>query len=89
MSQYEFIEPLREKPTIEKRIYKTKSISQQVIEEFLQSNEKYATIRKEVVTNYKSPATCARGFGRVLKTLKLSEKIDVYSDKNNVYLERK
>ena len=87
MSGYSYINPLKEKPTIAKRTYRAKSTAQLVVEEFLKSGVKYAEIKGDVLNGYKSPASCARGFGRIIKTLGQSEKIKVYSDSENVYLE--
>ena len=84
---YSYITPLKEKPTIAKRTYRSKSTAQLVIEEFLKSNAKYAEIKGGVVDGYKSPASAARGFGRVVKTLGQSDKVKVYSDNEKVYLE--
>jgi hypothetical protein len=84
---YSYITPLDEKPVIAKRTYRAKSTAQLVIEEFLKSKAQYAEIKGDVLTNYKSSASAARGFGRVLKTLGQSEKMKVYSDSEKVYLE--
>jgi hypothetical protein len=84
---YRYITPLEEKPSIAKRSYRAKSTAQLVVEEFLESGAKYAEIKGDVLTNYKSPASCARGFGRVVKTLGQSGKVKVYSDSEKVYLE--
>jgi hypothetical protein len=88
MSDYRYINPLDEKPAIAKRTYRVKSTAQLVVEEFLHSGVKYAEIKGDILNNYKSPASCARGFGRVVKTLGQSEKVKVYSDSEKVYLER-
>jgi hypothetical protein len=87
MSEYKYITPLEEKPAIAKRTYRTKSTAQLVIEEFLKSGVKYAEIKGNILSNYKSPASAARGFGRVVKTLGQSENVKVYSDSEKVYLE--
>ena len=87
MSEYSYINPLEEKPEIAKKKYRATSTSQLVVEEFLKSGVKYAEIKGDVLNNYKSPASAARGFGRVLKTLGQSEKLKVYSDSEKVYLE--
>ena len=87
MTDYEYISPLEEKPAIAKRTYRAKSTAQLVVEEFLKSKAKYAEIKGDVLQNYKSPASCARGFGRVLKTLGQSNRVKVYSDSEKVYLE--
>jgi hypothetical protein len=84
---YSYITPLDEKPAIAKRSYRAKSTAQLVIEEFLNSGVKYAEIKGDVLNNYKSPASAARGFGRVIKTLGQSEVVRVYSDSEKVYLE--
>ena len=65
---------------IAKKVYQKKSTAPLVIEEFLKSGVKYAEIKSDVLNNYKSSASCARGFGRVSKTLGHSEKVKVYSD---------
>jgi hypothetical protein len=87
MSEYKYINPLDEKPEVARKKYRAKSIAQLVIEEFLKSGVKYAEIKGDVLNNYKSPASAARGFGRVVKTLGQSENVKVYSDNEKVYLE--
>ena len=87
MSEYQFINPLQEKPEVAQKIYRAKSTAQLVIEEFLKSGVKYAAIKGGILANYKSSASCARGFGRVSKTLGHSGKVKVYSDSEKVYLE--
>jgi hypothetical protein len=87
MSEFKYITPLDEKPEIAKRTYRAKSTAQLVIEEFLKSGVKYAEIKGDVLNNYKSPASAARGFGRVIKTLGKSDNVKVYSDNEKVYLE--
>lgn len=87
MSEYIYINPLDERPEVARKIYRTKSTAQLTVEEFLKSGVKYAEIKGDILKNYKSPATCARGFGRVVKTLGQSEKVKVYSDSEKVYLE--
>lgn len=84
---YSYITPLEEKPTIVKRSYRAKSTAHLVVEEFLESGVKYAEIKGDVLAHYKSPASCARGFGRIVKTLGQSGKVKVYSDSEKVYLE--
>ena len=69
MSEYQYITPLNEQPEIARKIYRVKSTAQLVIEEFLKSGVKYAEITSYILNNYKSPGTCARGFGRVSKSL--------------------
>ena len=86
MSDFQYINPLQEKPEVVK-VSKAKSIAQLVIEEFLKSGVKYAEVKSDVLNNYKSSASCARGFGRVSKTLGHSGKVKVYSDSEKVYLE--
>ena len=50
---------------------------------------KYAKVSfDKLKDDYKSPAFCARAMGRVIKRLNLENVITVYSDENNVYLER-
>ena len=87
ISGYSYINPLKEKPAITKRTYRAKSTAQLVVEEFLRSGVKYAEIKGDVLNDYKSPASCARGFGRVIKTLGQTAKVKVYSDSENVFLE--
>jgi hypothetical protein len=87
VSDYKFIEPLEAKPAVFRKTYRAKSTAQLVVEEFLNSGVKYAEIKRDVVSAYKTPATCARGFGRVIKTLGQSGNVKVYSDSDNVYLE--
>ncbi len=87
MSDFQYINPLQEKPEVASKIYRTISIAQLVIEEFLKSGVKYAEIKGDAFKKYKSSASCARGFGRVIKTLGHSGKVKVYSDSEKVYLE--
>ena len=87
MSDFQYINPLQEKPEVARKVSRVKSTAQLVIEEFLKSGVKYAEIKSYILNNYKSSASCARGFGRVSKTLGHSEKVKVYSDSEKVYLE--
>ncbi|MFQ6094677.1 MAG: hypothetical protein ACE5NN_00900 [Candidatus Bathyarchaeia archaeon] len=83
---YEFIEPLTERPRVEKKV---KCLAEQIIKEFQDSKVEYAKVSFANIKHYyKSPAFCARAIGRVLKRLDLKGEITVYSDKENVYLER-
>ena len=84
---YSYITPLEEKPKVAKRTYRVKSTAQLVIEEFLKSKVKYAEIKGDVLNDYKSPASAARGFGRVIKTLGQSENVKVYSDSEKKNIE--
>ena len=79
MSEYQYITPLNEQPEIARKVYRVKSTAQFVIEEFLKSGVKYAEIKGGILTNYKSSASCARGFGRVSKTLGHSGKVKAVS----------
>jgi hypothetical protein len=88
MSEYRYINPLDEKPEVARKIYRVKSTAQLTVEEFLKSGVKYAEIKSDILSNYKSPASCARGYGRVVKTLGQSDNVKVYSDSEKVYLER-
>lgn len=87
MSEYSYINPLEEKPEVTRKTYRAKSTAQLVIEEFLKSGAKYAEIKGDVLKDYKSPASAARGFGRAISTLGQSDKVKVYSDSEKVYLE--
>lgn len=65
------------------------SVSERIVREFQGSDVKYAKVSFDKLKgDYKPPIFCARGIGRVLKRLKLDEKITVYSGKDNVHLER-
>ena len=87
MSEYQYITPLHDKPEIARKVYQKKSTAPPVIEEFLKSGVKYAEIKSDVLSKYKSSASCARGFGRIIKSLGHSGKVKVYSDSEKVYLE--
>jgi len=69
---YEFIEPLEQRPKVEKKYPKYAKVSFDKLKD-----------------SYKSPAFASRALGRVLKRLGLEGKVTVYSDENNVYLEKK
>ena len=86
---YEFIEPLEEKPKVKKRAYRKVSIAEIILNEFKESEAKYAKVSFNKLKDiYKSPAFASRAIGRVSKRLGLKNKISVYSDENNVYLEK-
>lgn len=86
---FEFIEPLTEKPKLKRRIARTTPLAELVVREFKRSNVRYAKVSfNKLKGNYKSPGSCARAIGRTLKRLKLNTEIEVYSDDNNVYLEK-
>jgi len=85
---YEFIEPLEEKPKIKKKVYKV-SIAELILNEFMESEAKYAKVNfDKLKDNYKSPAFASRAIGRVSKRLRLENEIAVYSDENNIYIEK-
>jgi len=85
---FEFIEPLKEKPEIGKKTYK-RSVAERILNEFMESKAKYAKVNFDKIKNfYKSPAFASRALGRVSKRLGLKDKISIYSDENNVYLEK-
>lgn len=86
---YRFIEPLKEKPKVERKVYRKVSIAEQILNEFRESKVKYAKVGfAKLREEYKSPAFVSRAIGRVIKRLKLDDRITVYSDGNNVYLEQ-
>jgi len=86
---YRFIEPLKEKPKIVKKKYWKKSLAQLILEEFLESDLKYARVPYEKVKEeYKSPAFCSRAIGRVITTLKREKEVSVVSDEKAIYLEK-
>ena len=85
---FEFIEPLEEKPEIGKKSYK-RSVAERILNEFMKSEAKYAKVSFDKIKNfYKSPAFASRALGRVSKRLGLKDKISIYSDEDNVYLEK-
>jgi len=84
---YGFIEPLEEKPKVEKKVYRKVSIAELILNEFMESEAKYARVRfDKIKDSYKSPAFASRAIGRVSKRLGLE--IAVYSDENNIYIEK-
>jgi len=86
---YEFIEPLEERPKAKKKVYRKVSIAELVLNEFRESEAKYAKVSfDKLKDNYKSPAFASRAIGRIAKRLGLENKVIVYSDENNVYLEK-
>ena len=86
---YEFIQPLEKKPKVERKAAKKASIGERIIVEFREANVKYARVPFEKLKdNYKSPMSAARGMGRILTGLELADQIDIYSDDENVYLEK-
>jgi len=86
---YEFIEPLEERPKVKKKTYRKVSIAELVLNEFKESTAKYAKVSfDKLKDSYKSPAFASRAIGRVLKRLGLENEVTVYSDENNVYLEK-
>lgn len=86
---YRFIEPLEEKPKVERKIFRKVSVAEEILNEFTGSKVKYAKVSFEKLKeDYRSPAFCARAIGRVAKRLKLDDRVATYSDENNVYLER-
>ena len=87
-SKYKFIEPLKTAPKIEKK-GKKKSLGEKIIMEFETAGVDYAKVRKEKLEGYKSTISAARAMGRILNSMKLADKINVYSDADNVYLEKK
>ena len=86
---YEFIEPLTEKPRIKKKAYGKISLGEKIIKEFHKVNVKYAKVDfGKLKGEYKSTISAARAMGRLLNGMNLKGQISVYSDENNVYLER-
>ncbi len=88
--EFEFIEPLNEKPVIERS--ERLSRVENVILEFVNSDYKYAAVRDELIQEYKNIKGCARAIGRVASNLKkkglITEQIRVYSAMNKIYLEK-
>jgi len=85
---YEFIEPLEEKPKVEKKAHKV-SIAEHILNEFMESKAKYARVSfDKIKDSYKSPAFASRAIGRVSKRRGLEKEIAVYSDEKNIYLEK-
>jgi len=86
---YEFIEPLEERPRVKRKAYRKVSIAEIILNEFEKSGAKYAKVSfNKLRDNYKSPAFASRAIGRIAKRLGLKGKVIVYSDENDVYLER-
>ncbi|RJS87980.1 hypothetical protein CW704_01010 [Candidatus Bathyarchaeota archaeon] len=86
---YEFIEPLEERPKVKKKTYYKVSVAERILNEFKESEAKYAKVNFDKLKDfYKSPAFASRAIGRVSKRLGLKDKISVYSDENNIYLEK-
>jgi len=86
---YEFIEPLEEKPKVEKKAYRKVSIAEHILNEFMESKAKYARVSfDKIKDSYKSPAFASRAIGRVSKRRGLEKEIAVYSDEKNIYLEK-
>lgn len=86
---YEFIEPLEERPKIKKKTFYKVSVAERILNEFRESEAKYAKVNFEKLKGiYKSPAFASRAIGRVSKRLGLKDKISVYSNENSIYLEK-
>lgn len=86
---YEFIEPLEEKPKVRVKTYRKVSVAELILNEFMESEAKYARVSfDKIKDSYKSPAFASRAIGRVSKRRRLENKIAVYSDENNIYLEK-
>jgi len=86
---YEFIEPLEERPKVKKKTYYKVSVAERILNEFKESEAKYAKVNFDKLKDfYKSPAFASRAIGRVSKRLELKDKISVYSDEDNIYLEK-
>jgi len=82
---YRFIEPLEEKPKVEGK--PKVSVAERILKEFSESEARYARVRFERIRDYyKSSRSAARAIGGVAKRREL--KISVYSDGENVYLEK-
>lgn len=64
------------------------AVAEKIAREFSESDVKYASVHFEKKLGYKSTAFLARAIGRILVRLGLKDKISVYSDSENVYLER-
>ena len=82
---YEFIEPLEEKPKVKRR--PKFSLPERILNEFSESEARYARVRFEKIQDsYKSPGSAARAIGKVAKKRELE--ITAYSDEEYVYLEK-
>jgi len=66
------------------------SEKKQLIQLFNSSEAKYVELKSEFVKeNYKKPISCARGLGRVIKSLGLEDKIEVFAKEGKVFLVKK
>jgi len=66
------------------------SEKRQLIELFSSSDVKYVELKSEFVKeHYKKPISCARGLGRVIKSLGLEDKIEVFAKEGKVFLVKK
>jgi len=90
IKEFEFIEPLDEKPVRERS--ERLSRVEKVILEFANSDYKYAAVIDELIQEYKNIKGCARAIGRVASNLRkkgiITEEIRVYSAMNKIYLEK-
>jgi len=87
--RYEFIEPLEERPKVKKKAYRKLSVAEVILNEFKKSEAKYARVSfSKLKDHYKSSAFASRAIGRVARRLGLKDKIIVYSDEDNIYLEK-
>lgn len=76
MSEFRYLRVVDKKPGKKIRTKKTtKSVSREIVEEFLDSKLKYALVR---VPEGKTVKGIASGIGRVIKNMKLTE-IEVYT----------
>ena len=87
---FKYIKPLSKKPILPSK-RPVSSIARNIVNEFLESNEKYAEI--PLVEAYANAASLARNLGRILHNknhgLDPDNEIEVRSAKEKVYLLRK
>ncbi len=80
MSKFKYLRVVDKKPEKKIRTRKaTKSVSREVVEEFNDSGLKYALVQ---IPNGKTVKGIARGIGKVIKNMKLSN-IEVYITTND------
>lgn len=82
----QYYKPLVAKPEIIREKQTQQTEQKNALNAFSDSSDNFAELLPAIVGLYKKPVTCARGLGRIIKTLKLN--IRVYSDGSKVYLER-
>ena len=69
---------------MEKKGFKSPCV--RIIDEFSRSDVQSAYIKEEILKYYKSSISAARAIGRVIKSMKLEDKIRVYSKDDRVWL---